>query len=594
MLAAILVLIVAVCPGAVAQEADLGELEREARSAAYRYESLLRRRAPYRYGGIGGECDEVIGRFCFRFGDETPESPPEPEHPDVTAARRRAVRAYRRWLSRAPSDAEAAGGLIRYLIEDGRAEEAVPVARTHAWADPGTESLLLLGLSLHAVGEFVAAEASFDSARGLASPSERADLDDVRVLLASGERGRYGELGPEARGAYNRRFWAFSDPSLRVPGNERRSAHYARHGWIRILDDAPRAAGMLSWGDDHEEIVLRYGIPRRRERVRRPPFRLQWELTVVSLYDPRAVSFVPPALATEGIGRQPEPGGSSPLERDTVRSSYAPLGVRRIRGLAGQVTRLPTRDGWTLRMDALLPPDTASPAVPVAPEGLLAVLDSLGGVVSRARAEVEVHPDSGTVVRAETTLPPDAYTYQMEVGDDSTGLAGWARYRIDGPGGDLALSDPLLARPPADTVAVTRSRLVPFPTRVVPRDRPVLVYAEVRGLGRAGGAARYAVEWWLERREGRSWLGRAARWVGRRLGLIGEEAPVRLRWDATSRAADPVAVAFTLDLTAADPGRYRLGLTVRDRISGREATSYRAVLVAPAGGRRGPDAPDRR
>ena len=113
------------------------------------------------------------------------------------------------------------------------------------------------------------------------------------------------------------------------------------------------------------------------------------------------------------------------------------------------------------------------------------------------------------------------------------------------------------------------------------------VHAEVRGLVRSMGGARYAVEWWLERREERSLLGRAARWVGRSLGLVDDAGPVRVRWEALAEEAGPVAITFSLDLTGARPGHYRLGLRVRDRVSGREATSYRAVLLDVEGWRLG-------
>lgn len=580
MLDALLVAAVAIGAAPVDQTRDP---ERAARTAARRYERLRYRRAPERYGGGSGErCDEVIGRFCFHFGDEGHPSPPEPEAPEVRAARRLAVRSYRRWLSRQPAEGEAAGGLVRYLLDDDRPGEAVSVARTHAWAAPGPESLLLLGLSLHAAGDFVAAEMAFDRARTLASPAERAALDDVGVLLAHEERERYDRLGPSERAAYDRRFWAYSDPSPSVLGNERRSAHFARHAWIRILEDGPRlsGAGMLSWGTDHEEILLRYGLAHRLERIRAPPYRLQWDPRVVSLYDPRAVSFVPRALMVEGVPGQPAPGDAAPLERDTVRSSYAPVGVRRTRGLLAQVTRFPTREGWLLRVDALLPPDTASPAAPVSPEGLIVVMDTSGRPVARAPAVSEPRPDSTAVLRAEVAVPPGRYVYQVELSDDSTGLAGWMRYRIDLPDRALAVSDPVIA-PGGGTAAPDRAGLTPFPTRVLAPDEAVMVYAEVRGLDRVDGVARYSVEWWLERAEERTALGRAVHWLGRTLGVVEESRPVRVRWEAGSRDRDPVAVTYELDLTGAETGRYRLGLTVRDRVSGREATSYRQVRLSP-------------
>ena len=577
MIATLLFLSAAVAVASPAPHPDQDpELERVARSAARTYESLLRRRAPYGRAGPGtGPCDEIIGRFCFRFvGDDWPRET-GPEDPAVVDARRHAIEAHRRWLSVDPGAGDAAGPLVRYLIEDGRAAEAVSIARAHVSAAPGTESLLFLGLALHESGDFGAAEAAFDRARAGSPPEERAALDAVDVLLAPEERVWYAGLPAEARRAYHGRFWAFSDPFLSRPGNERRSAHYARHAWIRILDGAPRAPGEVSWGADRAEILLRYGLPRRRERVRPPPFRLTVETEVVSFYDPRAVPLVVSELHAAGVPPMPEPGEGSPLERDTVRSAYAPAGVRRLRAITGQLSRLPDRGGWTVRIDAVLPGDTAPPRVPRAPRAWLVVLDTAGMEVTRTAAATSERGDS-TVIRAETRLPAGRYVYQVELTDDSTGLAGRARHALELPPGALRLSDPVLAEPAAG--AATRPGLAPFPTLVLePRD--VLVYAEVAGLGRRDGAARYTVEWRLESVREAPALVRAARWLGRVLGLSAPRPPVRVRWEGTWEEADPVPIPFVLDLRGAEAGPYRLHLTVRDPVSGREATSYRAVLL---------------
>lgn len=575
----ILILSLSLTPGSPLAAVQGPDPEDAARSAAYRYENLLRRRAPERYGGGSGPCDEIVGRFCFRFGSDIRHPPAEPEHPEVVQYRQLAIRAHRRWLSLEPENGKAAGGLIRYLVEDRRPREAVPLARAHVAMAGTPGSFLLLGMALHYTGDFAAAETAFDSARALVTPEERQRLDDVEMLLDPGERSLYRRLGPAEKTAYNRRFWALADPSLLIPGNERRSAHYARQAWIQILSEAPRAAGMLSWGHDHAEIVLRYGVPRSRERIESTVWHPRPDLRMVEYFDPRAVSFVPGALVTEGVPYQPVPGARPALERDTTRSAYAPIHHRRTRGLETQVTRLPASTGWVLRVDAVLPPDTAAPTVPVAPRGLLVVLDTLGVEISRTVARVEHRADSATVVRAESPVPAGTHIYQIELVDDSTDLAGWSRHRIDVADGVLVLSDPLIARPPADSVTFARSDLRPWPSRVLAPDQKVFVYAQARGLLRVGGDARYAVEWWLERRERGSLLGRAFRWVGRNLGLVEESSPVRLRWEAAEDERGPVAITFALDLAGARPGHYRLGLTVRDRVSGREATSYRELLL---------------
>lgn len=583
MIEALLLVSVFVAAPAPAAQDPHADLRREARRAAYIYESLLRRRAPSRFGGgAGTRCDEIIGRFCFRFTEGEPSAPDTvPEDPSTLQARSRAIRAHRAWLAAEPHRPEAAGPLVRYLIESDRAGEAVALARTHAWAaDRTPPSLLLLGLALHESGAFAEAESVFDSARAALPDAERRRMDAVGVLLEPGERARYARLPAPERQAYNDRLWRFSDPSLLGPGNERRSAHYARHAWAVILQDAPNAAGRPSWSGDTEEILLRYGLPTRRERLRQDSWRLETDLSMVEYFDPHAVSFVPGAMGSRGLGATPQPGAGSPLERDTVRSSYAPVRLHRMGGLSVQAARFPTTGGAVLSVTGRLDADTTV-APPAAPEGIVVVLDTLGREVARSAARVRVGGDSATWVAAEIGVPTGAWVYRLEVKDDSTGRGGLAQYRIDVEAPMRpALSD-LLVAVAGDELPAARSDLVPFAAPVLPPDGSVLIWAEVAELSRRAGEARYSVEWWVESAERGTVLGRAARWLGRKIGLIGDGEPVRVRWDSRS-VEDPVPVAFVVDFTGLEPGLYRLGVAVRDLVSGRAAMTTRAVRLDPS------------
>lgn len=582
-------------PQASAQD-PASELRRAARTAAYRYETLLRRRAPARpYSGSGTDCDEIIGRFCFHFGDsDLPEPAPLPEHRDVVEARRRAISLHRQWLSVTPDHEEAAGALVRYLIEEGEPSQAVPLARTHAWAARrSTPSMMVLGLALHEAGEFEAAESVFDTIRWSVPDADRARLDDVGVLLEPAERQAYTRLSAGERQVYERRFWAFADPSLLVPGNERRSAHYARHAWAKILEAAPHASGKLWWGADHEEILIRYGLPVSRERIRQSGWQRGGDLSVVETFDPNAVSLVVPALGTEGVPRAPLPGEEPAMERSTARSSYAPVRHFRTRPMTFQSAWIPVASGtghtspgraptdvWTLRLEASLPADTAAPRVPVAPEALLVVLDTMGSEIVRRRVVPAQAADSSMVMGGSVTLPPGTYILRMELIDDSTGLAGLAQYRVvtrktDG----LALSDPLIAAVVDDDLPSHRDSLVLVPDLVL-SPSPVLFWIEAVGLERVRGTAHYTVEWWLEPLDRGSAVGRAFRWMGRTLGLLSEERAVRVRWEAAS-AESPVVVSFSVDLGELQPGVHRLAIIVRDRLSGTEAEVERLFRMDP-------------
>jgi hypothetical protein len=562
------------------------EARREAVRAARRYEQILIRTAPERFGGGAPDrCDERIGRYCFWFGTPgTPRRPIPPEPPDVAPVREAAIDAYRRWFAVAPAAGEATGPLVRYLIEADRPREAVAAARTHVWAaGDSPESLLLLGFALHYARDFAAAEEAFDGARSLSDPDDRRRLDDLRVLLDPSEQSAYRNLDDEARAAYAARFWAASDPWHLEPGNERRSAHYARHVWGRVMAMAPVVDGRSRWGSDDHEILLRYGRPTSRQRIAQPHSLVHRPTRLTESFDPRAVALTPGALLTVGIGETPPAGVRSELERDSARSYYAPLGLRRTRALVVQPSVFPQGEGGVLRIDALLLPDTARPRVPVAPRGGVVILDTLGIEVGRVAATPVVRHDSLTVLSSEQRLPPGAYLYRVEIRDDSIGLGGIAQYRIDVPEPrGLMVSDILVALPVASDPPSSRSDSI---LQATPRlsllpDQEVGLYAEVTGLGVDGSGAAFDVQWWVERAEDDGLLVRAARWVGERFGVVEPDRPTRVGWEeATPHEAQVVFV--TLSLSDLRPGLHRLNLRVRDRVSGEERLTSRLIRIDP-------------
>ncbi|HUG41013.1 MAG TPA: hypothetical protein VMM12_11025 [Longimicrobiales bacterium] len=594
------ILVLAILPHAAVQDGALARQEhgpdaralaRAARTAAFHYESLQRRLAPATNDGgrRADQCDERIGRFCFWYDSpsDTPDPPPPPEPPAVADARTVAVRAHRRWFSAQPEHPEAAGFLVRFLVESGRTGEAAAAARTHVWAakrDPA--ALLLLGMALHEGGDFAAAEALFDSARAGMDDERRRRLDDVRVLLERRERAAYGDLSPAEREAYNRRFWALSDPSLLEPGNERRTAHYARHAWSAILAEAPRVRGKISWGKDHEEILLRFGIASGRKRIRDfQPHLLSADPRFIESFDPASVALVPAALLTRGLPEAPPPGIRHELVRDTAPSAYAPVRLR-LRAMDHVATRIPDGTGAVLRVDAVLAPDTTEPRTPVAPRGILAVLDTSGTEVLRVAATVRAGSASGTALSASARVPPGAWVYRVEMLDDSTRLAGLSQYRvdIDAPRTvaagveDFALSDLIVAAPFGDSLpsAYDDPVLEPHPSLVLPTGSRVGLFALARGLRRDG---RYSVEWSVEREAEGSILGQAVRWLGRQLGIVEREQPLRIRWDDVA-GGGVAPVAVNMDLSRADAGLYRIGLRVIDAATGEARTSQRRVRLS--------------
>src|SRR5690606_6051060 len=127
--------------------------------------------------------DEYIGRFCLRYdGGDPPDAPPDP--PRVVRARQDAVNALRMAFAALPGDLETTGPLLRYLVEDERAEEALSAALAFRWAS--ADSIwggLLIGFAHHAAGDDSAAVRSFLDALDRMPANERRAFEKIDVLL---------------------------------------------------------------------------------------------------------------------------------------------------------------------------------------------------------------------------------------------------------------------------------------------------------------------------------------------------------------------------------------------------------------------------
>ncbi|HEX7118741.1 MAG TPA: hypothetical protein VF212_08140 [Longimicrobiales bacterium] len=570
-----------VLPQAIPQD-SAEALRDDARSAERRYESLLRRLAPVRMGGAGGRCDEIVGRFCLVYdgGDPPPE---RPTPPPVLRARQDVVEALRRAFAAMPGDLETAGPLLRYLIEDDRAEEALSAARTFAWASPDSVwGALLLGYAYHAAGDDAAAERSFDEALARMSAEDRRRFEDIEVFLSGDERGAYDDLEAGARTAYEADFWRLADPLYLRAGNARRAEHFARHVWSRLLSETPRVAGMSAWGRDLEELTLRYGVPTSRERV--VSLHTLGPDGYVEHYHPDQLAYLPESLRTEGFPAAPPPGGPWPLERERARSGYAPRHLRRLVRVPHQVARFPSGDSVAVRIYGRMPLDSAAAGAPETRAGLF-LLDARYAPARTALGHATVRNDTA-VASMEARVVPGSYVYSLELLEERSRLAGRSRYALDVPGyprTGVALSDPVLAEPfGAGRLPAGRddARLHPLARLVLEPGDTVGLYAEAHGL-RAGsdGVTHYAVELALLRADDPALLVRAVRWLGQALGLAGEDPPPRLSWEGRGQGGRAAILAVDVPLTELDAGLYELELTVTDRVGGSRFTSRRLFRV---------------
>lgn len=559
--------------GAALPEDSIDRLRSRARAAEATYERLSRNLAPFSWGGSAGrDCDEIVGRFCLRF-DASPGPPPEGEVGRVVDARRDAVEAIRRYFSAAPGELSAAGPLVRLLVQDERSREALSAARAFAalsedtlWAD------LLLGLANHASGDIEEAERRFVRALGRMEPERQRAWADPEWLLDHAERRSVRRLSSRDRAEYERKFWLVSDPFWLTPANESWVEHMTRHVESRLLERVPIVGGMLRWGSDLDELTIRYGTPVARGRIGGS----RDESSLVEYFDTAQRAFAPAAWLSAGLPGPPRPDRPPLLYASRVRSAHVVRAVTRVLDLPHQLTRFIEGDSVVLRVDAAVPPRDSLPSS-VLDAGLFAY-DSAFTRRFGTRDQAVWRPDTLPLTLL-VTLPPGRLVYSIEVMDTAADFAARARYAVDAlvPDDGPVLSDLLLSQPFRDGGLPERRddpQLVALPRAVVNAGDTLGIYAEVQRIAGTTAAIRIGIE----PADGPNALARAARWIGRTLGLTGPPTDPTVEWRApTSGGIHPIALDLPLD--ADRRGTFALVLRVTDPVTGRTSESRRLLLI---------------
>jgi hypothetical protein len=554
-------------------------IRKAARRAETEFERLARSLAPLQWGPSGQQCDEVVGRFCLTY-DSGALPRPEPESPRITDARRLAIDALRLAFSYEADRLETSGPLVRYLVEDDRAAEAVSAARTYAALSPDTVwRSFLLGFALHAAAEDTAAERLFGDAMRRLETDDVGRIHDVHWLLSDSDRGVYKKLTTAEKRRAERELWRFADPLYLTPGNEHWAEHVSRHVWSRVLAMAPVVRDMVRWGRDLEQLTVRYGVPTAKTRT--------WgsfgrEGSLVEHYDPGQLAFVPEDFMSRGPPPAPLPGESWGLENPRSRSGHAPRTIRKLIALPHQVTLFPSADGPRIRMDAELPLDSAAAGKRAFVAGLFLLDDSLT-VQSEQRTRQN---SAGDTLRftLEAPLPNGTHVYSLEALETETRFAGRARYVLDDSMTmhGLRVSDPLLVEPFGDgprPVNRTDHTIRPVARLVFPRERTIGMYAEVHGLSQAAADASYRIELSIHRADRASLPSRMISWLGSRLGLSSSAPPPRLSWVATASESGPVPLAVDVGLHELDRGFHVLVLEVTDLRTAARAESRKIIRI---------------
>lgn len=564
---------------AVPQDSIEG-LRKRATRAESEFERLSRQLAPLRFAGsTGATCDEIVGRFCLTY-DSGRMPAPEPEKERVTRARRVAIEALRGAFTYEAHRFATSGPLVRYLVEDDRAAEAMSAARLYAMVSGDSVwGPLLLGFAAHAAMEDTLAERLFHEGIARLPPEEKSRVTDLEWLVSPDDRKPYRRLGSEERARFEQRLWLLADPLYLTPGNERWTEHVARYIWARILERTPLVTGMLRWGEDLDQLTLRYGVPQSRTRT---PGTFLNDGGMVEHYDPDQLAYMPEDILSRGVPPTPLPGEQWELERPRNRSGYAPASLRRVAAMPHQVTRFPAGERTVLRVDGAITLDSVATGRDSVLAGFLAIADT--SVLAWQHETRPVVADTATFA-FEATLTPGEYVYAIEALEPATHQAARARYSVELPlsGPAPHLSDPLIAwRFGSGRLPGSRDdpALRPRASLVLAAADTVGLYAEVHGLARTpAGTTRYRVGLSLRKADRGSLPSRIVSWLGDRVGLSEPETPTRLVWTAEGEPGRPAVIAVDVQLGRAGSGSHVFVVAVTDLVTGLTEESRRIVRI---------------
>jgi GWxTD domain-containing protein len=198
----------------------------------------------------------------------------DPNHPEVFYIQGRiherrgelkdAGAAYARQVAVNPTHARARYDLGRVCLKQGRRDAAVRAWRELMEARPDFRGVCLLSLleAYQQMGETGAAQQLMSEHLRTLDEGTRALVEDVRLVATPEEARACEALSAEARPGFVRAFWQGRDPTPATPGNERLVEHYRR-----VLYAMQHFSGGRRPWDRRGEVYIRYGEPAHRSRA---------------------------------------------------------------------------------------------------------------------------------------------------------------------------------------------------------------------------------------------------------------------------------------------------------------------------------------
>jgi hypothetical protein len=532
--------------------ADSAHTLRDARNAQQDFERFRRARLPT--GDVySGTCDVRVGRYCYWRGDDDDEvETPPPEARSIIARREQLLQALDHGAAMLPGDRWIAGQRVRYLVDAGRFDDAIHVARFDCrsstnWCDA------VAGYAAHAAGKFALADSLYEAALDAMTPADRCEWLDVSDELSDDLHDRYAPLDCTGRERFARRVFRLGAPLYMVSATDLLTEHLARRTFARIVEHSATAEGD-SWGDDERELGDRYGWPKWFTRGE-PRIGFDDLTPAIVGHDAGQPYFFLPSLAAFE-----HPGKTSTsdwqLTDPRARSGYAPTYARTIHELPHQIALFRRGDStlavgaWNAERDTtLLGRPLAAGLALAGDSGALALTrDSAAHVAGRLMTVGLL--DSGLVsLELLAVMDQRAARARIGVPPRDTGRVALSDLLLFSQGASADDDD---GEPEPNLALAVDSALT---SELVPQSRSVGVYWETYGL-RSAEPVQFTLS--VEPVD----VG-VMRRLAERLRFSDPTSGFRIEWRDVPRTVNGVAARSTrLDLSRLRGGRYRVRLTV--------------------------------
>lgn len=563
-----LFLAVAVTGIARAQTPDTTRLFAEARKAELEAEEAIRKYAEFKPGPPynGQECDERIGRWCIYYEPAGQQPPREPKK--VGQARDEAIVALSNAFNAAPARTATVFPLVRLLVKDGRAQEAIEAAKAYLAANESADAHMVLGYALHYALRTEEALQEFDKWLTASPRHVQEKVTDIDWLLPPDMGAQYRMMADK--------LWRYADALYLTPGNETLADHYARHAYTQMMAVRPLPSNAEPWSAQEDQILIRFGpdVVVTRSFV---GGQMSVSQNFLGHWDNTAHTYFPPDF--ERVIRMRAPVDTLwPTDTLVGRSGHAPPTIRFMRSLQHQAAMFP--GSRTLVVAGGTRTDKAAAGKPL--NGVLFLLDANLTVVGRSDAVVKNLGDSLVFV-GQMPVAANARFFSAEVYDPVGRFAARARYRIEEPAasGGVALSGIMLTNPyPSGQLPTDRSdpNAAPLSRPVVAPQQTLGVYSEVTVAGEEARTVNIELE--IRSIDKPSAVTRLAGWIGSRLGFAGNNTtPGKLGWTFEVQPRKNNVIALTIDPGKLDGGRYLITMKVTDPQSGAVVLAERDFLT---------------